>query len=135
VAPLLAGIGVLVVDDAPDSLEVLTYLVGQEGGTVRGAANARDALEILLEWTPQILLLDISMPDMNGYELLTTIRGMARLSEIPAVAVTAHAFAAEHAFAADQQKSLEAGFAAHVSKPYDADALMALVAALAPKSG
>jgi CheY-like chemotaxis protein len=121
----LAGTAVLVVDDDADSLEILAYLVGQEGGTVRGASSAREALELLLTWTPDVLLLDISMPEIDGYELLSTIRGVARLRDVPAIAVTAHAYET------DKQRCIEAGFAEHISKPYDGAALLELVARLA----
>jgi CheY-like chemotaxis protein len=123
----LHGTAILVADDDADSREVLEYIVHQAGGTVRSAATANEALEVLLTWTPDVLLLDISMPTMDGFELLETIRGVSRLREIPAVAVTAHAYAA------DRQRCIEAGFAEHVSKPYDGDALLDLVARLAPK--
>lgn len=75
-AAALDGITVLVADDDPDNLEIVRFLVGQEGGTVRGAKNAREALELLLTFTPDVLVLDISMPDIDGYELLATIRGL-----------------------------------------------------------
>ena len=72
-----------------------------------------------------MLLLDISMPDMDGYELLETLRGLNRLRAIPAVAVTAHAYER------DKECSAEAGFAVHVSKPYDIAALVEVLGNLA----
>jgi CheY-like chemotaxis protein len=123
--PLLAGISVFLVDDHADSREILAHLVTQAGGTARAAATAVDALEVLLKWTPDVLLLDISMPVTNGYELLETIRGLSRLRDVPAIAVTALAYAS------DRDRCLEAGFVEHVTKPYDPDALMALVARVA----
>ena len=123
----LNGTSVLVADDDADNLEILSFLIGLEGGTVRGARTAREALELLLTWTPDVLLLDISMPEMDGYELLAAIRGVQRFREIPAVAVTAHAY--EH----DKQRAKDAGFAEHITKPYDAATLIGLVEKLAPK--
>src|ERR1019366_7872625 len=61
------------------------------------------------------------MPVMEGFELLSSIRGTARLREIPAVAVTARAYEV------DRRRCLDAGFAEHVGKPYDPEAMMALV--------
>ncbi len=126
-AGALKGTAVLVADDDADNLEILTYLIGLEGGVVRGARTARDALELLLTWTPDVLLLDISMPEMDGYELLAAIRGVQRFCDIPAIAVTAHAY--EH----DKQRAKDAGFREHITKPYDAAVLIDLVEKLAPK--
>jgi CheY-like chemotaxis protein len=123
----LRDIKILVVDDDPDSRELLEYFIAQEGAVIRDAKNAREAMEALLTWTPDILLLDISMPDMDGYELLETIRGVSRLRGIPAVAVTAHAFER------DKERSAKAGFAVHVSKPYDIAALVESIGNLVPK--
>jgi CheY-like chemotaxis protein len=124
---LLRDIKILVVDDDHDSRELLEYFATQEGAVVRKATNAREAMELLLTWTPDVLLLDISMPDMDGYELLETVRGVKRLRGIPAVAVTAHAFER------DKERSTEAGFAVHVSKPYDIAALVEILGNLAIK--
>ncbi len=114
----LEGVAVLVVDDDADNLAIVEYLIGKRGGATRCAGSAQDALEMLLHWTPDLLLLDISMPEMDGLDLLQTIRGIERLRVVPAIAVTAHAYAS------DRQRCLEAGFADHISKPYDPDALM-----------
>ncbi len=119
---------ILVVDDDRDSLEALEYLISQEGAIVKKAKNAREALDLLLTWTPDVLVLDIALPEVDGYELLTTIRGIERLREVPAVAVTALAF--EH----DKERSAEAGFAAHVSKPYEIEALVDLIGRLVAKN-
>jgi CheY-like chemotaxis protein len=114
------------VDDDGDSVEVLSYLIRQEGGAVRGARSGTEALELLLLWTPDVMLFDISMPAMDGFELLDALRGLERLRDIPAVAVTAHAFER------DKCQCIEAGFVEHVSKPYDASTLMQLIARLSP---
>jgi CheY-like chemotaxis protein len=124
----LTGTTVLVAEDNVDDREILEYVLGQKGGTVRSAKTAREALEVLLTWTPDVLLLDISMPDMDGFELLSTIRGVARLRQVPAVAVTAHAYER------DKRRCLDAGFVEHLPKPYDADVLVDLVARLARRT-
>jgi CheY-like chemotaxis protein len=125
--PALEGIAVLAVDDDRDGLELLAHVIEQVGGDVRMAKNAREALALLLTWTPDVLLLDISMPDMDGYELLRTIRGVHRLQEVPAVALTALAFKR------DEDRAAEAGFNAHVTKPYEVEGLIKLVERLASK--
>jgi CheY-like chemotaxis protein len=118
---------ILVVDDDRDSVDALEYLISQQGAIVKKAKNAREALELLRTWTPDVLLLDIAMPEVDGYELLTTIRGIERLREVPAVAVTALAFER------DRERSAQAGFAAHVSKPYEIEVLVDLIGTLAAK--
>jgi CheY-like chemotaxis protein len=123
----LEGTSVLLVDDDEDTLEILSFLIGQQGGTVRSAANAKDALEKLAAWTPDVILLDISMPGVDGYDLLASIKKIARLADTPAVALTAHAFSE------DRRRCIEAGFAVHVSKPYHADAVLGLVELLAKR--
>jgi CheY-like chemotaxis protein len=118
---------ILAVDDDRDSLEALEYLISREGAIVKKAKNAREALDLLLTWTPDVLLLDIAMPEVDGYELLTTIRGIERLREVPAVAITALAFER------DKERSAEAGFAAHLSKPYEIEALVDVIGSLVAK--
>ena len=123
----IGKIEILIVDDDPDGLEALEYLISKEGAVVQKAKNAREALELLVTWTPDVLLLDIAMPEVDGYELLTTIRGIERLREVPAVAVTALAYER------DKERSAEAGFAAHLSKPYEIDVLVDLIGSLVAK--
>jgi CheY-like chemotaxis protein len=125
VSKLLSGRAVLVADDDADTVEILEYLIRERGGEVRSAKNAREALEHLLTWTPDVLLLDIAMPDGDGFELLETIRGVARLRDVPAVSISADVVGDARI------RCIDAGFVEHVSKPFDADALLALVADLA----
>jgi CheY-like chemotaxis protein len=111
----------LLVDDEPDNSELLgLYLEGQGAG-VRVASSAREALQLLESWKPDIMLLDISMPEMDGYDLLKTIRRNPALRSTPAVAVTAHAFER------DKRLAAQASFSSHVSKPYDCEALLYIV--------
>jgi CheY-like chemotaxis protein len=120
----LHGTAVLVADDDADARELLEFLLREAGGTVRVASTANEALDILVEWTPNVLLLDLAMPETDGYSLLSRIRGEARLRAIPAVAVTAKAYPT------DRARCIDAGFAEHVTKPYDGEALLDLVARL-----
>lgn len=124
----LGGTSVLVADDDADSLEILQLLIGEQGGAVRAAGTAREALEVLLTWTPHLLVLDISMPDMDGYALLETIRCVPRLRAVPAVAVTAHAYES------DKRRCIEAGFVEHIPKPFDPTLLIDVLAGLALRS-
>ena len=123
----LEGTAVLVVDDDPDNLEILGFIISAEGASVRTAGNGREALDRLSNWTPDVLLLDIDMPDMDGYELLSVIRGRADLHDVPAVAVTALGFGR------DKDRAFAAGFEAHITKPFDGGALIDLAEWLASR--
>jgi CheY-like chemotaxis protein len=125
----LAGTAVLVVDDDPDNVELLSFAIEQVGGTARGAEDAAAALQLLGTWLPDILLIDLSMPRVDGYELLATLRSSRTFRQIPAVAVTGHVFVEV------KERCIEAGFAAHVTKPIDVAALLALIETLARASG
>jgi two-component system CheB/CheR fusion protein len=127
-AATLDGTAVLVADDDPDNLEMLAYTLSAEGATVRTANNAREALELLPDWKPDVLLLDIQMPVTDGYELLSAIRNRVGLRNVPAVAVTALGYPS------DKDRALEAGFDAHMTKPFDSEALVELIESLVAPS-
>ena len=121
----LDGLRVLVVDDEPDNKDVVGTLLSSGGAEVRLAGSARQAVEVLREWKPDVLVTDIAMPDQDGYELLATIRSREdEPAEILAVALTAYASKD------DRIRLLSAGFQAHVAKPVDATELTAVVASL-----
>jgi CheY-like chemotaxis protein len=120
----LAGTAVLVVDDDVDNIELLSFAIEHAGGSVRSANDAVAALHVLGTWVPDILLIDLSMPRMDGYELLATLRSSRTFAQIPAVAVTAEAFDGV------KERCIEAGFAEYVTKPFDVDALLALIETL-----
>jgi CheY-like chemotaxis protein len=122
----LSGTGVLVADNDADSLDVIEFVIASQGATVRSATSAREALEILRTWRPDVMLLDIAMPEMDGYDLLTAIRREPSLRGIPAVAVTGHAYAR------DKQRAEAVGFARHITKPVDIDTLIGVIAELVP---
>ncbi|MBD0334050.1 MAG: response regulator [Cyanobacteria bacterium Co-bin13] len=126
-ATSLAGVQVLIVDDDVDTLAFLTYLLRTEGAQVTTAASAVEALEILGSEIPEVLLCDISMPDMDGYTLVQKLRTqMSDLqAQIPAIALTAHARLS------DQEQALAAGFQRHLAKPVEPAVLVQTVAQLA----
>jgi CheY-like chemotaxis protein len=128
-ANALAGIAVLLADDDADSREIVSFLLTQEGATVRSAQSAGEALELLIAWTPDVILLDIVMPVVDGYDLLSAIRHEPGLQDVPAVAITACAYPE------DEARAFAAGFAAHVAKPFAGSDLLALVQRLAQRPG
>jgi CheY-like chemotaxis protein len=123
----LGGTSVLLVDDDEDTLEILTFLIVEQGGTVRSATSAEQALQKLDTWAPDVIVIDIAMPGMDGYQLLAAIKKITRLVETPTIALTAQGLS-EH-----RRRCLEAGFTEHVAKPYHADALLRLMASITRK--
>lgn len=123
---LLAGIKILVVDDDTDSRDFLAYILQQEGAEVSMAASAVEGLQILAQSRLDVLVSDISMPDMNGYMMIREIRTWAaeQNGQISAIALTA--FARQY----DQEQALAAGFQIHLPKPVNAEELIAAVARL-----
>jgi CheY-like chemotaxis protein len=121
----LTGMSLLVADDHVDGAELLQMLLLASGAAdVRVVHTGDSALELLETFRPDVLLLDITLPDMDGYELLPRIRAIAGMEKVPAVAVTGHTNERDRASAA------RAGFAVHVIKPIDTEALLHVVAEL-----
>ncbi|MBD3882023.1 response regulator [Phormidium tenue FACHB-886] len=111
----LSGVQVLLVEDDPDSREFLTFVLEQSGALVTAADSAIEALELLTHSTPDVLLSDIAMPAVDGYELIRQIRSLAANTnkQVPAIALTAYARET------DQQQALKAGFQHHLCKPVE----------------
>ncbi|HEV7472803.1 MAG TPA: ATP-binding protein, partial [Pyrinomonadaceae bacterium] len=125
----LAGIKVLAVDDEPDACELLNSSLTQCGANVRIATSAAEALKLLKEEQPDVLISDIGMPEVDGYELMYKIRALppSEGGRIPALALTAYARAE------DRLLALRAGFQMHIAKPVDLSELVAVVASLAER--
>jgi signal transduction histidine kinase/ActR/RegA family two-component response regulator len=122
----LDGARVLVVDDDEAGRDVVQMLLEARGATIVLAASAETALEILARDRFDVLLIDIAMPDRDGYELIRTVRSMTHTAaaSTPAAALTAFAHAE------DRRRSLESGFQVHLTKPIDAAVLVEAVASL-----
>ncbi|RUT05952.1 hypothetical protein DSM106972_031580 [Dulcicalothrix desertica PCC 7102] len=111
----LQGRRILVVDDDQDSQELLAFMLEQEGAEIQTASSALEALSLVTQWQPDVLLSDIGMPQMDGYTLIRQIRNLPKEQggEVPAIALTA--YAAE----ADKETALSSGFQQHIAKPVD----------------
>ncbi|MBD2566469.1 PAS domain S-box protein [Anabaena lutea] len=120
----LSGIKVLVVDDDADSRDFITFVLKLYGAEVTTVASGLEALEVFIQSQADVLVSDIGMPKMDGYELVRQIRACSSNTgrQIPGIALTA--FAGEF----DQQQAMAAGFQMHISKPVEPDALAAAVA-------
>jgi signal transduction histidine kinase/ActR/RegA family two-component response regulator len=120
--PDLSGVKVLLVDDAVDTLGVLEQILQSTGATTLTASSAAGALALLERETPDVIVSDIGMPDMDGLELIRRIRRGALGGAVPAIALTA--FTRED----DRNKALQAGFTDYLAKPVEAEALLIRIA-------
>ena len=119
----LSNLVVLVVDDDPDSRDLVHRLLSDCGATVTAAASASEALAATGKQRPDLLISDIGMPEVDGYQLLRSLRASSDV-RFPAIALTAFARSE------DRTRALLAGFVAHVSKPVEPAELIATVAAV-----
>ncbi|MBD2562920.1 response regulator [Nostoc linckia FACHB-391] len=127
---ILAAIQILVVDDDDDTREFHTFVLEQAGARVTAVASAKEALQVLAESEPDILLSDIGMPETDGYMLMRQVKTLQALQakQIPAIALTAYAGEI------NQQQALESGFQKHMSKPVEPEELVKAIATLIARS-
>lgn len=111
----------LVVDDVADVTEMLEVLLTHAGYRVVTAASAKAALAAAHERHFDVIISDIGMPEMNGYQLAEALRKLPEYETVPLVAVTGYAMFD------DQERSKNAGFTAHMTKPIDPRALLDLI--------
>ena len=125
-AERLDGVRVLVVDDEPDTRELLMVGLGQCGAEVTVTASASEALAAIELSTPALIISDIGMPDVDGYELMRQIRSLPadKGGKIPAIALTAYARTE------DRLQALRAGYQMHVTKPVELAELVAVASSL-----
>ncbi len=123
----LGGISVLAVDDDVDALMMVREILEAAGASVTTADSARAALSLLEVAAPDVLLADVGMPKMSGFELIAEVRRSdnPRIREMPAAALTAYARSE------DRANALRSGFQLHLAKPIDPGELMAAIASLA----
>jgi signal transduction histidine kinase/CheY-like chemotaxis protein len=123
----LAGLRVLVVDDEMDARQVIGHSITRRGAEVKTCGSAREALQLLEEWRPDVLLSDIGMPGEDGYSLINKVRALPpeRGGQTPAAAFTA--YAREE----DRERALAAGYQMHIAKPISSAQLVSTLAQLA----
>jgi CheY-like chemotaxis protein len=127
----LSGVKVLVVDDEVDARDLIRRVLGDCDAEVLTAGSAAEALAIVERERPHVLVSDIGMPHVDGFELLRRVRalGEARGGKIPAIALTAFARSE------DRTRALRSGFLVHVAKPVEPSELVATVASVSGRSG
>jgi|SRR6267378_4637080 len=104
---------VLVVEDDPDSLELMTYLFRSLGHEALAAISGDAALRVAATASPNLILCDLRLPDMDGFQLLSRLKADPALQSIPVVAVTAYAMPG------DRERVMRAGFSGYVPKPIE----------------
>ena len=117
----MAGEQILIVDDTPVNLKLTRILLVNEGYKVLTAATAEEALDMLRNYHPQLLLADVQLPGMDGLELTRRVKSDPATQDISVVALTAFAMKG------DEQKALEAGCDGYITKPIDTRALGARI--------
>ncbi len=130
-ARTLDGLRILLVDDETDTLDLINVELAQHGAQVTGVTTAAEALAQLKDSNFDLLISDIGMPLMDGYELIREVRKMESGQDVrlPAVALTAYARVQ------DRMRAILAGFSTHIAKPVEANELITVVASLAGRLG
>jgi CheY-like chemotaxis protein len=124
--PPLAGLRVLVVDDEADAREIVATALAQCGARTAAVASAREAIQLITDFRPDVVVSDIAMPEEDGYSLVRKIRSLqTQLANVPVVALTA--FTQPE----DRRRALRAGFRHFVPKPVEIDELAAVVRTVA----
>jgi two-component system CheB/CheR fusion protein len=113
---------VLLVDDTEDALETFRYLLEHAGYRVSCAASAPEAIALTERQDFDLLISDVGMPKMDGYELMRELRKRQRTAALPAIALTGHGRPA------DVKRAFAAGFQAHVDKPVDVEHMKKVIA-------
>ncbi|ANO50506.1 response regulator [Woeseia oceani] len=117
---------ILIVEDNPANLELMVYLLTASGHKTLVATNGAQGLEIARDSRPDLVVCDIQMPAMNGYEMVQALKADNGLRSIPIVAVTAFAMVG------DRDKALTAGFDDYVSKPIEPEKFVSQIEQLLP---
>ena len=125
----LHGVHVLTVDDEPDALALVCEVLEAAGARTTTAKSADEAIDKLVAEVPDVVIADLGMPRVNGFEFIDRLRRHVnpRVREVPAAALTAYARSE------DRMKALRAGFQIHLAKPIDPAELITTVAALAKR--
>jgi CheY-like chemotaxis protein len=108
---LMAKIRILIVEDNEDNQDLMRFLLERAGYEVTTVENGRDGIDAARRDKPDIILMDLSLPELDGWSAAREIKADPVLAKIPLIAVTAHTLAG------DRRKALEAGFDSYISKP------------------
>jgi two-component system cell cycle response regulator DivK len=112
---------ILAIEDNDDMREFLQRILERRGFRFLGASDGVDGMELAMQHRPDLILMDLALPTLDGYEATRLLKSMPDYAGIPIVAVTAHARAV------DQEQALAAGCDAYISKPYSIHELYTLI--------
>lgn len=115
---------VLLVDDEPDNVELLTRRLGRRGFAVVGATSATEAVALAVSAKPDVVLMDLKMPGVDGFEATRRLKADPATAHLPVIALTAHALQE------DRDRALAAGAIDYESKPVELDRLVGKIQAL-----
>lgn len=104
---------VLMIEDTVHNLELMTYLLEASGHTVTAATTGASGVELAVTELPDLIIVDIQLPDATGYDVLSSLRATPETSRLPILAVTANAMVG------DRDAALAAGFDGYVAKPIE----------------
>jgi two-component system cell cycle response regulator DivK len=113
----MSGLTVLCIEDDSNNRLLIRRILMAEGYNVLDAANAAEALHVVASQRPDLVLMDINMPDIDGYTLTAKLKQLPSMANVPVVAVTANVMRG------DRERTLEAGCDGYLQKPIDVDAL------------
>ena len=114
---MVGGAKILYVEDNTDNRLLIRRVLQAEGHTVLEAENAKDALQILYFQRPDLILMDINLPEIDGYALTTQIKNLPDMELVPVIALTANVMRG------DRERTLQAGCDGYIQKPVDVDLL------------
>jgi len=115
------GTTILIADDHDDNRELLRILLSGAGYDVREARDGNECLALARDHPPDLIIIDLSMPVLDGWEVFRELKTDQRTRAIPCMAVTAHA-------ELNRDKALKVGFSAYISKPFSSDTLLKTIA-------
>jgi CheY-like chemotaxis protein len=118
------GWRVLLVEDNYDNYEMVRFLLERAEYSVVGAHTGREAVSAAREHKPDVILMDLSLPEMDGWEAAREIKNDPEIAHIPLIALTAHTLPG------DRQKAIESGFDNYISKPINVSAFYEIVNAV-----
>lgn len=120
---------ILIIEDDPDNLEMVQFLLERAGYTILTTQNGTEGLELAQRELPDLILLDMTIPGLDGWQLAATLKGAQETSRLPIIALTAHTLPG------DRKRALDAGCDGYISKPLNLETFLQDVASfLQPKT-